>query len=445
MLNQLRTALICAIIITIPLNQVLAFTVFGVTIKLYHALLVLLMGVGCFDLREGKSLAAWQKFGLVFLACSALSFLAGRLALMTISTLPELPAYMASAMSNPALLFFFLVADVWFAYSVVRLIGESESGLDDVLRWATYSAFIPTLYGIYQIIGFAFSFQIEWLEFSRLVERPDAPRGIFLDSGFLRIASTYFEPSPYGAYLGIVLPLIVARLARLPAESPRERKITWLALVLVLLNIMLCFSTVGVLSVIVFFLVLAWLRGAFWRWTWRMAGIIGFGVVILALFGFGETVWTFFDSFIIQKLTAESGSVYAASRDDRLRQVEIALALAAKFPLFGVGEFMPFFYELENTASAARAGTGIAMLYALIPAQNGLVGTLVFTGFLGWLAFALHGARKHDTEINLTGDTLLALLAALLILFFAFGSLLPLQLWLALGVMIGYIERCRKP
>jgi hypothetical protein len=441
---RLRRFTLQAIILTIPLNQWLYFSIGSLTVKLYHVLLVGLVGLGFFQLREGKSLQIWQKFGLLFMLCSIISEITGCAAISAVPYLPPLPADATAAANGAIVLNVFLFADMWLAYTIVVYVQDSEAQLKNVLHWATLSAIIPTIYGLYQAASFFGGFEIPFLEFTRLLQRDDAPRGIFLDNGLIRIASTYFEPSPYGSYLGIIIPLIAAHLVLLQnPEEKNRRRLSLFVLGLAVLNLLLCFSTVGILAMLVFGMVWLWLCYSLAE-VIKRAVIMGSLVLIVVLVtGFGELLWNSIDLFIIQKLTADESNFNSYSRLDRLRQAEIGWQIFQAHPAFGVGPYLPFFFELENAQYVFKAGTAISLVYLQILAQFGAAGSSVFIAFCGWLVSSLLKARQSDTQTRNFGNVLLALVACIGILMFALGSLLPLQLWLALGILIAYCSKAK--
>ncbi|PIO48069.1 MAG: hypothetical protein CMR00_06955 [[Chlorobium] sp. 445] len=252
-MNTLRYAVLLTVVFTIPLQQLLYVSIAGISLKTYQLLLLLLGALSLLDMRENQSMSEWQKLGLAFFLISVCAEIAGYIELLNFGDLPELK-YIGSLDSSRFTINLYLLLNMLFAWQVVRFITEVQNGLRTVLTVAALGSVFPALYALYQLFSFLFSFEIQALQFNRIIERPDAPRGIFFESGIVRFASTYFEPGPYGGYLSIILPLTVMAIMQWQSSEKRSSLPQWLKLIF-LLNIvalLLSFSTSALVGMILF-------------------------------------------------------------------------------------------------------------------------------------------------------------------------------------------------
>lgn len=441
-MNTLRYAVLLTVVFTIPLQQLLYVSIAGISLKTYQLLLLLLGALSLLDMRENQSMSEWQKLGLAFFLISVCAEIAGYIELLNFGDLPELK-YIGSLDSSRFTINLYLLLNMLFAWQVVRFITEVQNGLRTVLTVAALGSVFPALYALYQLFSFLFSFEIQALQFNRIIERPDAPRGIFFESGIVRFASTYFEPGPYGGYLSIILPLTVMAIMQWQSSEKRSSLPQWLKLIF-LLNIvalLLSFSTSALVGMILFALLVPILIYPL-RQVIKTTLLTLLAILLVITFaGQCEFVLSAIDNAFLQKIFAEETDISAVSRVARFHQAKVGLRIFLDHPLIGIGPFIPYFFEIY-APSVDATPQAVSIIYINVLVQTGLVGASVFFYALAKLLKALltHTVSAPDETSKAHGIILLGLFVVILTLFFTLGSLVAVHFWLAIGVMIGWLN-----
>lgn len=441
-MNTLRYAVLLTVVFTIPLQQLLYVSIAGISLKTYQLLLLLLGALSLLDMRENQSMSEWQKLGLAFFLISVCAEIAGYIELLNFGDLPELK-YIGSLDSSRFTINLYLLLNMLFAWQVVRFITEVQNGLRTVLTVAALGSVFPALYALYQLFSFLFSFKIQALQFNRIIERPDAPRGIFFESGIVRFASTYFEPGPYGGYLSIILPLTVMAIMQWQSSEKRSSLPQWLKLIF-LLNIvalLLSFSTSALVGMILFALLVPILIYPL-RQVIKTTLLTLLAILLVITFaGQCEFVLSAIDNAFLQKIFAEETDISAVSRVARFHQAKVGLRIFLDHPLIGIGPFIPYFFEIY-APSVDATPQAVSIIYINVLVQTGLVGASVFFYALAKLLKALltHTVSAPDETSKAHGIILLGLFVVILTLFFTLGSLVAVHFWLAIGVMIGWLN-----
>lgn len=442
-MNVLRYTALLTIILTIPLQQLLYVSIAGITVKTYQALLLLLGMLSLWQLREKQTLSEWQKIGLAFFLISACAELAGYIELLNFGDLPELK-YVGKAETARFTVNVYLLLNMIFAWQVARCIAEEPRGLRTILTVAALGSIAPALYALYQLFSFAFGFEIEALEFGRIIDRPEAPRGIFFDSGTVRFASTYFEPGPFGGYLSIIIPLTVMAIMQLQSDDKRHLGMERLLKATLLLNIialLLSFSTSALIGMMLFTLIVSGLIYPIGKIIKSaVAGLLAM-LLIITLIGQWDFVLNTIDVAFLKKLFAEETDIYATSRSARIHQAEVGLRIFLDHPLIGIGPFIPYFFEIYEPSIDAMP-QAVSIVYVNVLTQTGILGASIFFFALAKLFMALlaHSVFSRENERRKQGVVLFGLFIAILTLFFTLGSLVAVHLWLAIGVMIGWLN-----
>ncbi len=446
-MNTLRYAVLLTVVFTIPLQQLLYVSIAGISLKTYQLLLLLLGALSLLDMRKNQSMSDWQKLGLAFFLISVCAEIAGYIELLNFGDLPELK-YIGSLDSSRFTVNLYLLLNMLFAWQVVRFITEVQNGLRTVLTVAALGSVFPALYALYQLFSFLFGFEIQALEFNRIIERPDAPRGIFFESGIVRFASTYFEPGPYGGYLSIILPLTMMALMQWQADEKNSAVPIWLKLILLLnvVALLLSFSTSALAGMTLFALLVSILIYPLRIYPLRQViktTLLTLLTILLVITFAGqwEFVLSAIDSAFLQKIFAEETDISAVSRVARFHQAEVGLRIFLNHPLIGIGPFIPYFFEIY-APSVDATPQAVSIIYINVLVQTGLVGASVFFYALAKLLKALltHTVSAPDETSKAHGIILLGLFVVILTLFFTLGSLVAVHFWLAIGVMIGWLN-----
>ncbi|MCS7012510.1 MAG: O-antigen ligase family protein [Chloroherpetonaceae bacterium] len=435
-----RTVLLTTIF-TIPLQQLLYLSVAGITVKTYQVLLAVLGVLSFFQVRESQALSEWQKIGLAFFLVSVSAELAGYIELRNFGSLPELK-YIGSVETHRFTLNLYLLLNMLFAWQVVRFITEVPEGLRTILTTAALGSLLPSLYALYQLFSFVFGFEIEALEFGRIIDRPEAPRGIFFDSGTVRFASTYFEPGPFGGYLSIIIPLTVLAIKQWQSDAKEHLAIKWVLKAILLLNIvalLLSFSTSALVGMMLFALIVTGLTYPLGKVLKGVATALLAVAAMVTLLGQWEFVLNTVDVAFLRKLFAEETDVYAISRIARIHQAEVGLKIFLDHPIVGIGPFVPFFFEVYEPSTDGMP-QAVSIVYVNVLTQTGLVGGALFFYAIGKLMIKLvRAVRLSNRIVKANSAVLLGLFAAVLTLFFTLGSLVAVHLWLAVGVIVGWL------
>ncbi|MFN3387139.1 MAG: O-antigen ligase family protein [Candidatus Thermochlorobacter sp.] len=441
-MNTFRYAVLLTVVFTIPLQQLLYVSIAGISVKTYQLLLLLLGALSLLHVRENQSMSDWQKLGLAFFLISVCAEIAGYIELLNFGDLPELK-YIGSLDTLRFTINLYLLLNMLFAWQVICFVTEVQNGLRTVLTVAALGSVFPALYALYQLFSFLFGFEIQALEFSRIIERPDAPRGIFFESGIVRFASTYFEPGPYGGYLSIILPLTMMALMQWQADKHNSTVPKWLKLILLLnvVALLLSFSTSALVGMTLFALMVPPLIYSLSRVLKTIIIALTTILLIIALTGQWEFVLNAIDTAFLQKIFAEEKAISAVSRTARLYQAEVGLRIFLDHPLIGIGPFVPYFFEIY-APSVDATPQAISIIYINVLVQTGLVGASVFFYALSKLLKALltHTVSAPDEMRKAHGIILLGLFVVILTLFFTLGSLVAVHFWLAIGVMIGWLN-----
>jgi hypothetical protein len=442
-MKTIHNGLLFAVIFTIPLQQLLYISLGGITLKTYQVLLILLALVSLMQVRKGEPLWQWQKIGLLFFLTSVCGEAAGYIELLNFGNLPEVKGVGISSVA--IVLNFYLLLNMIFAFQIARYIKEQQNNLTDILTVAALSSIIPALYAIYQLTSFIFNFEISFLEFDRIIDRPDAPRGIFIDRSSIRVSSTYFEPGPYGGYLSIIIPLLVGLLVwrhQTKSITVWQRAGFTGLLLLNIVALFLSFSTSAIIGMIFFTVLVLYYTQPFSKILKIMASVAAVVVCVVTLFELWEFVLTVADSLLFKKLFADESDELSISRLDRIYQAEIALKMFLSHPIIGIGPYIPFFFEMYVPNSNTVNPQAVSIIYANVPVQTGIVGFIIFVYCLYKLFLGLkYGiSAAGNTPMKDYGAVLMGLFVSILILFFTLGSIVAAHLWLALGVMIGFIE-----
>ncbi len=441
-IKTLHKQLLFAVAFTVPLHQLLFIPVGGIVIKVYQVLLILLAVTSMALTRKGEPLWAWQKIGLAFFGVSVAAEVAGYIELLNFGELPELKD-LGKPESYRGFLTFYLFLNMTFAFQVARLIREESDGMTQITTAAALGSVFPALYALYQLISVLFGFEIDFLEFKGVFE-VEGRRGISNEGVSVRFSSTYFEPGPYGGYLSIVIPLTVCAIWAYQSTLPLNvRRLSLLKGVLVLdvIALFLSFSTSALIGMSLFTALVLGLNYPLSKIIkWISITVVAIAAVVTAV-GLWEFLFSVFDSFLFRKLFADSSDVLSESRLARVYQTEIGLKIFLDHPIIGIGPYVPFFFEIYSPGPRAVT-QAVSIVYANILTQTGIVGFSLFAAALVKIVIGLKDrlVSPVSTASRKQGVVLLGLFVSILTLFFTLGSLVAVHLWLAIGVIIGYLE-----
>jgi hypothetical protein len=135
------------------------------------------------------------------------------------------------------------------------------------------------------------------------------------------------------------------------------------------------------------------------------------------------------------------GTVDAENLTYRARLLDTFLTLMAERPLFGSYDYM-----LTPEVQELRTGQGIIDVvntYVGIGFASGLAGLSIFVGFFLSVGVGLLRAARlcrHDADVYLLGQALLATLLAILVMISAVSSItvIPVVYWVVAGLGVAY-------
>lgn len=135
------------------------------------------------------------------------------------------------------------------------------------------------------------------------------------------------------------------------------------------------------------------------------------------------------------------GTVDSESLTYRARLLDTFLTLIVEKPFFGAYDFM-----LTPEMQALRTGQGIIDIvntYVGIGFTSGLVGLSLFVAFFFTIAAGIlraAGVSRHDADVYLLGQALLATLLGILVMISAVASItvIPVVYWAVAGLGVGY-------
>lgn len=226
--------------------------------------------------------------------------------------------------------------------------------------------------------------------------------GVYLDRGDVyRVSALVGHPNLYAAYLAMLLPIFTALI--FPMRSVRARAILGTLTVAGLATLVLTLSRTGwsayAASMLCLMLFLYFQPGLRGRWNllkWAMTGVIALAAVVLS------------GPIILRFTASDTGAL-----DFRYEWLGVAWRMIQDKPLLGWG-LNSFSYQLEpyspySTAHMIKTFGPVWPVvhntYALIWAEQGTVGLVLFLGFnvhLLWLAWrnTRWGLSDHITMLN---------------------------------------------
>jgi O-antigen ligase len=195
--------------------------------------------------------------------------------------------------------------------------------------------------------------------------------------GLERAISTSVDPNAFGGMLALVLSLGAAQLFATRPVLPRWLLISAVGVMGVAL--LLTFSRAALFGVIFAALYLATLR--YRRLWWAMIGAGVLGAVLLMSLGIGQ-------AFV--ERVVEGVQFQDQAQQMRLAEYQNALAIIARYPVFGIG---------FGAAPEIDLVAGVSSIYLAIAQRMGLVGLAAFLALVGfWFLHTIQRLRYMDDE-----------------------------------------------
>jgi O-antigen ligase len=195
--------------------------------------------------------------------------------------------------------------------------------------------------------------------------------------GLERAISTSVDPNAFGGMLALILSLGAAQLFARRPVLPRPLLIGAVGAMGVAL--LLTFSRAALFGVIAAALYLATLR--YHRLWWAMIGAGVLGAMLLASLGIGEA--------FVQRVV-EGVQFQDQAQQMRLAEYQNALAIIARYPVFGIG---------FGAAPEIDLVAGVSSIYLAIGQRMGLVGLAAFLALVGfWFLHTIRRLPAMDDE-----------------------------------------------
>jgi O-antigen ligase len=196
-------------------------------------------------------------------------------------------------------------------------------------------------------------------------------------TGLERAIGLSVDPNSFAGMLALVTALALALLFARRALLPRG--ILFGVVGVLTLALLLTFSRGALFGLIAAAIYLAALRYRRLWWAMIAAGVIGGG--LLVAFGLADD--------IVQRLFA-GVQLQDQAQQMRLAEYQNAIAIIARYPVFGIGFGLA--PDIDLTA-------GVSSIYLAIAQRMGLVGLLAFGGLVAsWFIITLRAAQQMDDE-----------------------------------------------
>ena len=258
-----------------------------------------------------------------------------------------------------ARMFLKLIDSVLLYFTVINVI-RSQGQLEGALRVAVVCATIAGLFGVVLYL------LPEHLDYNirdalSMVGYPGGSSIVRQIAGteIRRATGTAVDPNLLGGMLALAVPVATAQA--LGSRPLLPRRLLWCAVLLMLAAQVLSYSRGAWLASGTGLAVVALLR---YPKAWLVLAVIPLFLILPQ----GEV--------IVDRAASALGATDPASQM-RLGEYKDALALIARYPLFGVGFGRP---------PEATLYVGVSNIYLLIAEMMGLAGLAVFVAVLGWLA-----------------------------------------------------------
>jgi len=407
------TAFFCLFLFYLPFNQALTFNI-GFPLKISELILGVLIFIFIAKAVAFKKLETPTKIRLVillFLAWSTLSFVINYFwhYPYPLKTIP----FRISAVGDSFLRLCYVVLNILCFFISVFFLRKNPN----ILKYWVYGAIIASIYSWYLFLSSGFN-----LPYVKLFGMEESPQAL---SGFIR-CGTFKE----GNFLGLYL-----LLSSIISFYLQKKKLG----IFLLLTIATTFSTITILSTIVFLIFL--IRKNFLkRKTFKILVII-FPFMFLATLYIANT--PYFQTYVFAKINTPSNILtkWSFSKVDRTITARIGYFQGVNNLFFGVGpfnyglhydeynDFKTFilnnndwsfsFFSKENKRSIANN------VYIEVFAEYGLFGFFIFIIFLIKI---LRLSIKNKNDL-ITGGII-----AILISFNAFPSFIMLFVWVFLAI-----------
>ncbi|NLH17885.1 MAG: hypothetical protein GX455_15015 [Phycisphaerae bacterium] len=283
---------------------------------------------------------------------------------------------------------------------IVQEVIHDRSQLDRLILWAILSGLFLAAYGLGE--GFIRANQMSWHLLGRF-------------NNWIRIQSFVVQSNFLAWWLVLLVPWVISAI-RL-SDTPRDRIVWWLAMLVVVSVVLLTFSRGGCLALAIVFLFVPISRKI------KIAGVIGLVALILV------------SAPMLANLKARGLSV-----ERRFHRYLSAPSLTAHHPLWGYGLGTYKFLDRYEPGILPPdfKGKYSHSLYITLAVETGLISTVVFgmvlfqIGRNVYRTFRLPGALGEGNRIRMM--SLVAAVVGLLILELFHSSMQTLMLWVWLAV-----------
>lgn len=324
--------------------------------------------------------------------------------------------------------FIFTLFAVLISIAAVNLV-DSEKKLSQVVKIIFISAFVVTVFGLFQFFG----------DLIGLPESITGLRDLYTKEvfGFPRIHSTALEPLYFANYL--LIPIMLAFTLLL--SKKRTVKWSWLLilLILTLTNFVLALSRAAYIALA---LALLFILIVYFKRFFSLKRIIGILIVLfvvysifIRVFNLTEDAGLYFEKFITQA----TGIFTGASYSDRAETMSAAWEMFKQKPWLGVGtgNFGPqmAWYPL---VTPEKGWLIVNNIFLEILAETGLFGLLSFLWLLAILFFrslkAIAQAREEYLKALMIGLT--AAFIGVVAQYQTFSILYIIHIWFLFGLML---------
>ncbi|MDZ7798867.1 MAG: O-antigen ligase family protein [Patescibacteria group bacterium] len=324
--------------------------------------------------------------------------------------------------------FIFTLFSLLISLAVVNLV-RNQKHLDKLIKVLFISAFIVSLFGLFQFVG----------DLIGLPESITGLRDLYTKEvfGFPRVHSTALEPLYFANYLIIPIMLCLAFLLS------KKRKIKWywllILLVLMLTNFVLALSRAAYIALafaFIFILIIYFKR------FFSLKRLIIILLVLLAVYGIFTRVFGLTEDFplYVDRFATQATNLFSgASFSDRAQTFEKAWQMFKERPWLGVGtgNFGPnvAWYPL---VTPPRGWLIVNNIFLEIMAETGIFGFLSFISILVILFLrsikALVKTKNSYLKAIMAG--LLAAFVGVIVQYQTFSILYIIHIWFLFGLMI---------
>jgi O-antigen ligase len=288
----------------------------------------------------------------------------------------------------------FLIHFVFLAAGVAYIARRAEDFYWRALAWFTAGLVVNCVYGVFQLAAAQAGSNLDaWLlqpitGGASKINLYGAVNG----QGIYRINAISGDPNHLGIFLVIPLLVLTPIALRLARGHPWRRPLAWI-LGFLFLVFLATLSRSGVIGLI-FGLFVLW--GPYRRFFRRrsflrpLAAVLGIvAVVFLSRLHFFITV-------VKTRIDTSGGSETA-----HFQVYDFVPAVFRAHPLFGLGLNNFSVYYQDRTG---KTNWGPHSFYVALIVETGLVGTLLFVGFIGYLFVRLHALRRLGRALALAQD-----------------------------------------